>query len=200
MNAKPLQTASQFSLAIGALGIVYGDIGTSPLYAMRESIDGMSIGLPVILGILSLIFWSLIAIISIKYLWLVFRADNDGEGGMLALLALLKRSSGQSLLPFLFIIGIFGAGLMLGDGMLTPAISIVSAVEGLHVVFPSLGFFVVPISCVILVGLFSVQHYGTAKIGFIFGPVILIWFVTIGILGVHNIIGNPVVLQAINPW
>ena len=195
-NVSERQTL--LSLSFAALGIVYGDIGTSPLYAMRESLNGLPINQGNVLGILSLIFWSLVLVVSIKYLVILLQADNDGEGGILALLALIKRARGDK--PhFLFVIGIFGAGLMLGDGMLTPAISISSAIEGLNVVVPALSHWVLPGTCIILFGLFFVQSYGTATIGFVFGPVILIWFFTIAILGSVHIYHNPIVLDAMNP-
>lgn len=187
------------SLSLAALGVVFGDIGTSPLYAFRESLDGLTINLPNVLGILSLIFWALIFIISIKYLWVVFRADNDGEGGILSLVALLKRSN-KGIFMGLIITGIFGAGLMLGDGMLTPAISVSSAVEGLHVISPAFSHLVFPITITLLIALFFVQSYGTSKIGFVFGPFILLWFITIAALGVNQIIHNPTILHAMNPW
>ncbi|WP_133131027.1 potassium transporter Kup [Legionella yabuuchiae] len=187
-----------FTMSLAALGVVYGDIGTSPLYAMRESLYGLPINLVDVLGVLSLIFWSFILVISLKYLVILFRADNDGEGGILALLALVKRHMGDKA-RILFVLGIFGAGLMLGDGMLTPAISVISAIEGLNIIVPSLSNWVIPLTILILIGLFSVQSYGTAKIGFIFGPIIFIWFVTIGILGFVHIIQNPVVLKAVSP-
>ncbi|AHE67980.1 potassium transporter Kup [Legionella oakridgensis] len=193
-----LDNPTLFSLSLAALGVVYGDIGTSPLYAMRESLDGLPINLADVLGVLSLIFWSLILVISFKYLVILFRADNNGEGGILALLALLKRFIGDKTQIF-FILGIFGAGLMLGDGMLTPAISVISAIEGFHVIVPELSHWVLPLTSIILIGLFSVQSYGTAKIGFVFGPIIFIWFVILAILGAVQIIHNPVVLKAINP-
>ena len=198
-ESETLDRQTTFSLSLAALGIVFGDIGTSPLYAMRESLDGLAITSTVVLGILSLIFWSLVLIISVKYLIILFRADNDGEGGILALLALIKRTNAHRPQLFFFI-GIFGAGLMLGDGMLTPAISVISAIEGVYVFLPSLSDWVLPLTCLILMVLFSVQSLGTAKIGFIFGPILFIWFVTLAVLGVIGICGNPVVLQAINPW
>ncbi len=186
------------SLSLAALGVVYGDIGTSPLYAFKESLSGLPIALPEVLGLLSLIFWSLILVISIKYLVVLFQADNDGEGGILALLALIKRT-GADRSQLFFVIGILGAGLMLGDGMLTPAISVISAIEGVNVIHPSLTLWIIPVTCALLIGLFAMQSYGTAKIGFIFGPVIFVWFVTMAILGGVHIYHNPVVLKAINP-
>ena len=188
-----------FPLSLAALGVVYGDIGTSPLYALRETLDGVPMSITSILGVLSLIFWSLILVISIKYLIILFRADNDGEGGILALLALIKHVTRDRPQIF-FIIGIFGAGLMLGDGMLTPAISVISAIEGFNVITPSLSEWIIPLTCIILVVLFSVQSLGTAKIGFVFGPIILIWFLTLAILGILQIVNNPVVLNAVNPY
>ena len=194
-----VQKQSVAALSFAALGIVYGDIGTSPLYAMRESLGTLPITIFNVLGILSLIFWSLILTISAKYLCLVLRADNDGEGGVLALLALLRGTNKQAI-KFFFVIGILGAGLMLGDGMLTPAISVLSAVEGLDVVSPALSHWVLPVSCVILFVFFIFQSRGTEKIGFVFAPVIFIWFVIIGLLGIHEIIENPLVLNAIYPY
>ncbi len=186
------------ALTLAALGVVYGDIGTSPLYAMRESLGGLPINITDVLGVLSLIFWSLTLVISVKYLFLLFRADNDGEGGILALLALSKHT-GTNRIRFFFVLGILGAGLMLGDGMLTPAISVMSAIEGVNIALPSLSAFVLPITCIILITLFTMQSLGTARIGKLFGPMILIWFVTIAVLGISQIIDNPVVLEAINP-
>ncbi|KTD23267.1 potassium transporter Kup [Legionella londiniensis] len=189
---------SAFSLSLAALGVVYGDIGTSPLYAMRESLNGIPINIPDVLGVLSLIFWSLILVISIKYLIILFRADNEGEGGILSLLALIRGYIGNRTKIF-FVLGIFGAGLLLGDGMLTPAISVISAVEGMYVIMPSLSDWVIPLTLVILIILFSLQSFGTAKIGVVFGPIIFIWFITIAVLGIIQIIDNPMVLKGINP-
>src|SRR3990167_348314 len=145
MKDRRIEPKSFLPMSLAALGVVYGDIGTSPLYAMRESLNGLAINLLDILGILSLIFWSLILIISVKYLLLVFRADNEGEGGILALLAMFKRLGGNAYALF-FVIGIFGGGLMLGDGMLTPAISVLSAVEGLDLISPWASHFIIPLA------------------------------------------------------
>jgi len=197
-NIKNNKKESSAALTLAALGVVYGDIGTSPLYAMRESLEGLPINVTDVLGVLSLIFWSLTLIISIKYLFILFRADNDGEGGILALLALTKHTRANRA-RFFFLLGILGAGLMLGDGMLTPAISVISAIEGVNVALPSLSSAIIPITCVILIGLFAIQSWGTARIGIVFGPMIIIWFVTIAWLGFVQVLDNPLVLKAINP-
>lgn len=189
----------EYKLALGALGIVFGDIGTSPLYAMHVALHGLPLRPENILGILSLIFWSLILVISIKYLIIVFKADNQGEGGILALLALLNQKESKYK-HFFYLIAIFGAGLLLGDGMLTPAISISSAMEGLSIISPAFSKYVLPCSSVILILLFLIQHSGTAKLGAAFGPVILIWFITIAWLGFTQILQNPMVLAAVNPF
>ena len=187
------------SLSLAALGVVYGDIGTSPLYALRESLGDVSINLMDVLGVLSLIFWSLILVISIKYLILLLSADNEGEGGILALSALIKRKNANPSKGFM-IIGILGAGLMLGDGMLTPAISVISALEGVNVFAPVFSSWILPLTCVVLFCLFFMQSVGTAKIGVIFGPIIFIWFGTIAILGGIHVVHNPIVLNAMNPY
>ncbi|ASQ45026.1 potassium transporter Kup [Legionella clemsonensis] len=187
-----------FSLALGALGVVYGDIGTSPLYAVRETLSGLPINIVDVLGILSLIFWSLVLVISIKYLIFVFRADNDGEGGILALFALLKQKKTRHEYLF-YLLAIFGAGLIIGDGMLTPAISVTSAIEGLKVASSQFDNLIIPLACTILIFLFVLQSKGTGKIGRAFGPIILLWFITIGTLGLVQIVRNPVVLQAVDP-
>ncbi len=190
--------------ALAALGIVYGDIGTSPLYAFRECFVGegnVAVNASSILGVLSLIVWALIVVVSIKYLAYILRADNHGEGGILALLTLvlapLKRKS--RLRPILITIGLFGACLLYGDGMITPAISVLSAVEGLVVATPTLEFYVLPIAVVILIILFALQHRGTATIGGLFGPVMLLWFSTLALLALPHIIGTPRVLAALLP-
>ncbi len=192
-------------LSLAALGVVYGDIGTSPLYAIRECFHGPHAIAPThdnILGVLSLIFWSLILVISIKYLVFVLRADNHGEGGILSLAALTTpfTPSGRTERWMLIAIGIFGAALLYGDGVLTPAISVLGAMEGLSVATPVLTPYVVPITIVILIGLFLIQSRGTAGIGRIFGPVTLLWFLVLGTLGAVQIFQFPQVLLAVNPW
>ncbi|MCX7121983.1 MAG: KUP/HAK/KT family potassium transporter [Gammaproteobacteria bacterium] len=196
--SEHLRKKSLAPLTLAALGIIYGDIGTSPLYALNAALHGLTFNLVNVVGLLSLILWTLVLVVSAKYLCLVLNADNEGEGGVLALLALLKEKHKHSSTLF-FLIGIFGAGLMFGDGMLTPAISVMSAVEGIAVVSPAFSHWVLPASFIILFLLFSFQFLGTHKIGFLFGPLILIWFTLLGILGVIQIIKNPIVLQAINP-
>jgi len=198
------------ALALGALGVVYGDIGTSPLYALRECFIGphaVPINHTNVLGVLSLIVWSLIVVICIKYLTFVMRADNQGEGGILALLSLSKagvadRSSPKSQYVLL-LLGLFGTALLYADGMITPAISVLSAVEGLGIATSDVEPFIIPITIAILLGLFAVQHRGTAGIGAVFGPVMLAWFVVIGLLGAAQIFvqhGDHVsVLSAVNP-
>ncbi|STY29565.1 low affinity potassium transport system protein Kup [Legionella wadsworthii] len=188
-----------YGLTLGALGVVFGDIGTSPLYALKVTLSGIAITQSHILGVLSLIFWCLIIVISFKYLSLVLRADNDGEGGILALLALMKYKSTRYT-PIFYILAIFGAGLLLGDGMLTPAISVISAVEGLSTFSSELTPYILPITVVILILLFMLQSRGTGSIGILFGPIILIWFLTIAILGLIQIINAPIVLAAVNPY
>ncbi len=193
------------AVVLAALGVVFGDIGTSPLYALRESLGGA--GTPVfnhldLLGVLSLILWALMLVISIKYLLFVLRADNQGEGGIIALVALLNpwRSNPDTGRYWLMLLGLFGACLLYGDGTITPAISVLSAVEGLHVAAPVLDPFVVPITMVILIGLFVVQRFGSASIGLLFGPVMLLWFVALALLGLRGIVMEPAVLAAFNPY
>lgn len=192
------------TLSLAALGVVYGDIGTSPLYAMRECFHGPHSIEPTgenVLGVLSLIFWSLILVISIKYLIFVMRADNRGEGGILALTALATRiqEAARGRQWVLIAMGLFGAALLYGDGMITPAISVLSAVEGLKVATPLFDPYVVPITIAILVGLFLLQRRGTAGIGALFGPITLVWFLVLALLGVVNLWHAPQVLSAINP-
>jgi len=191
-------------LALGALGVVFGDIGTSPLYAFREAFEHQH--LPVIrtnaMGLASLAFWALIIIISIKYLTLVMKADNRGEGGILALTALVMPQKGQLTQRrrgLLVLLGVFGTALLYGDGLITPAISVLSAVEGFKVASSAFEDFVIPVACIILVGLFAVQRRGTGGIGAVFGPVMVVWFGVLGTLGVIQIAQEPGVLAAVNP-
>jgi KUP system potassium uptake protein len=189
-------------LCLTAMGVVYGDIGTSPLYAIRECFFGPH-GVPVthanILGVLSLIFWSLVIVVTLKYHVYVLRADNRGEGGILALMALVRDRQGGTSQRVLVALGLFGAALLYGDGVLTPAISVLGATEGLEVATPLLTPFVVPITVAILIGLFLFQRRGTAGVGVVFGPVILLWFLTLAVLGVTNVAHMPAVLAAVNP-
>jgi KUP system potassium uptake protein len=190
-------------LSLGALGVVYGDIGTSPLYSMRECFHGEHAVPPThanVLGVLSLIFWALVIIVTLKYHVYVLRADNRGEGGILALMALVRSALGEKKMGWLLLgLGLFGAALLYGDGMITPAISVLSAVEGLKVATPFFNPYVVPITIGILIGLFLLQRRGTGGIGAIFGPVMLLWFGTIALLGILWMVREPSVLAAINP-
>src|SRR5689334_5148362 len=197
-DTRPLPAAA----ALVALGIVYGDIGTSPLYAFKQAAQaGGALSPDTILGVASLILWTLILVVSLKYAILIMRADNHGEGGIMALLALLdvRRATRGSWRASLLIIGLIGAALLYGDGVITPAISVLSAVEGLKVDAPGLAPVVVPLSIVILIGLFLVQRMGTAFIGNIFGPLMLLWFLVIGALGMRGIIAEPAILEALSP-
>jgi KUP system potassium uptake protein len=197
-NRAPLLAA-----AVGGLGVVYGDIGTSPLYALRACFHGAQSVAPTsanILGILSLILWSLFVIISVKYLLVVMRADNEGEGGVLALMALVLKGRSSKRARWAFtLLGLFGAGLLYGDGMITPAISILSAVEGLEVATPAFGKYVVPISLAILAVLFALQRRGTSRMASVFGPVMLLWFLSLIALGIPAIVREPHVLASFNP-
>jgi KUP system potassium uptake protein len=191
-------------LTLGALGVVYGDIGTSPLYALRECFHGLHAVPPTrenVLGVLSLIFWSLTLIISIKYILFVMRADNKGEGGILALLALVAQSpdARRRSRATLVALGLFGAALLYGDGMITPAISVLGAVEGLQVATHIFEPYIVPVTVAILFGLFLIQSHGTARVGALFGPVMIVWFATISILGLRWIVRDPHVLGAFSP-
>ncbi|HEX7926346.1 MAG TPA: KUP/HAK/KT family potassium transporter, partial [bacterium] len=193
-------------LAVGALAVVFGDIGTSPLYAIRQCFDpahGIDLTRDNILGILSLVFWGLFLEVSFKYLTVIFRVDNRGEGGILALLALNLTGKHSGRHPHLeraaVLAGLFGAGLLYGDGVITPAISVLGAVEGLETVAPDLSSLVVPLTVVILFVLFAVQKYGTGPIGTLLGPAIAVWFVTIALAGIPWIIREPEVLLAISP-
>ncbi|MDD4880394.1 MAG: potassium transporter Kup [Gallionellaceae bacterium] len=204
MNATHSAGRNTGALALGALGVVFGDIGTSPLYTMKEVFGGHHLALDQgnILGILSLIFWSLMLVVSLKYVSVMMRADNKGEGGILALLALVQgqvplQSRGRWLLMSL---GFLGASLFFGDSLITPAISVLSAIEGLEMGTPVLHPFIVPLALGILVGLFVIQRHGTATIGILFGPVMLVWFGVLGLLGLLGILQHPQVLKALLPY
>ena len=198
------RSASLGTLVLGAIGVVFGDIGTSPLYTLKEAFSphyGLIANHDTVLGILSLIFWALMLVVTVKYVTIIMRADNDGEGGIMALMALAQRSlrKGGRSTYLVGILGVFGASLFFGDGVITPAISVLSAVEGLEVAAPELSEWIVPISLLVLVALFATQRFGTEKVGRIFGPVTLVWFVVLAVLGVVNILHEPEVLQAVNP-
>jgi KUP system potassium uptake protein len=193
------------ALGLAALGVVFGDIGTSPLYTLRECTTSGHGAAPTpenILGVLSLIFWSLTMIVTVKYLTFVMRADNQGEGGILALLALIPerlRTTQSGRIGWVAVLVIIGAALLYGDGMITPSISVLSAMEGLRVGTPALEPAVIPLTCVVLIGLFAVQHWGTKTVGRLFGPVMVCWFFTIGALGIYHLAHNPKVLSALSP-
>jgi KUP system potassium uptake protein len=203
-SAPEVENSSLSTLALAALGVVFGDIGTSPLYALKECFHishDLSPTPDNILGILSLIFWALILVISIKYLNFILRADNQGEGGIMALTALLlhperRKKDNRN---YLIILGLFGAALLYGDGMITPAISVLSAIEGLRIATPAISHFIIPLTVAVLVILFWFQHRGTGKVGAIFGPITLIWFIVLALLGINQIVRYPAVLVAVSP-
>jgi KUP system potassium uptake protein len=194
--------ARTWTLAFGSIGVVYGDIGTSPLYALKESLTAASTGGPLtetmIAGVVSLMLWSLTIIVTLKYVWLIMSADNHGEGGTLSLMALLQRVMGHNIFA-IALLGMAGAALFYGDAIITPAISVLSAVEGLKLVAPSFDAFILPLSLVIIVGLFFVQSRGTAKVAAWFGPIMMIWFIVIAAGGLIHLAANPDILSAINP-
>lgn len=204
MNNTPASRTKISGLTLAALGVVFGDIGTSPLYTMREvfaSHHPLATTADNVLGILSLILWSLILVVTVKYVTFILRADNRGEGGIMALIALAKSSAvaDAKRRRFILLAGIIGACMFFADGMITPAISVLSAVEGLEVAAPHLHEFVIPITLGVLFALFSIQKYGTGLVGRFFGPVVLVWFITLGILGLISILQSPDVLGAVNP-
>jgi KUP system potassium uptake protein len=204
-NSNPARKESLTALSIAAMGVVYGDIGTSPLYTMKEVFNGphaVAVTPDNLLGILSLIFWALTITVSLKYVLFITRADNRGEGGIMALtsLALRTRGAGPGLMWLMSILGIFGAGLFYGDAVITPAMSVLSAVEGLEIATPMFKPYVVPITIGVLCALFLLQPRGTASVGALFGPVMMFWFGTLGVLGIYNILRHPDVMAAINPW
>ncbi|MFL5282484.1 MAG: potassium transporter Kup [Rhodopila sp.] len=194
----------RLSVLMAVLGVVYGDIGTSPLYAFRASLqlfDPTKTTTAEIMGVLSLLFWSLIIIVTLKYVMLVMRADNRGEGGILALMALAQRVSvNPATKAGLALVGIAGACLFFSDGVITPAISVLSAVEGLEVSAPQLKLYVLPISIVVIVALFTMQYHGTGRVGRVFGPIMVLWFLSLGLLGVVEIVAHPHVLLAVSPY
>src|SRR5262249_8780429 len=192
------------ALALGSVGVVYGDIGTSPLYAFREAAIAASggdhiVSRSVVLGVLSLIVWALIITVTLKYVLILLRADNNGEGGTLSLTALATRALGRRT-AFVFIVGVIGASMFLGDSVITPAISVLSAVEGLKLASPAFSNFVVPLTVIILIALFAAQSRGTARVAAMFGPIMMIWFLSIAIAGGLHIRDDPTVLFAINPY
>jgi len=198
--ADPPRGRRLAALSLSALGIVYGDIGTSPLYAFRECFKaayGLHPTSETVYGVLSLIAWALILIVSIKYLIVIIRLDNRGEGGIMALLAMLPRIRSRRVFIGL---GLFGAALLYGDGIITPAISVLSATEGLEIAAPGVAPYVLPATLVVLFLLFRVQRYGTARVGGVFGPIMMVWFVTIGVLGAVEVARHPGILAALNPW
>ncbi|HWK62242.1 MAG TPA: potassium transporter Kup [Eoetvoesiella sp.] len=188
------------AVLVGALGVVYGDIGTSPLYTIRASLSGFSVLDPShIMGVLSLLFWMLMLVVSLKYVTLILRADNRGEGGTLALMELAARGRSGRKRWVLVVLGLIGASLFYGDSMITPAISVLSAIEGIGIVSHTLDPWVVPVAVVIIFGLFMVQSHGTGAIGKLFGPIMLLWFLSIGALGAYRIVQTPQIIQAFNP-
>ena len=198
---------SMRALMIGAIGVIYGDIGTSPLYAIRQAFTGnhpMAVDEINVLGLLSLVFWALIVVVTLKYTMLMTMADNKGQGGSLALLARLnqtvKGNRRSWFAPLIIILGVTAGALFYGDSMITPAISVLSAVEGLNIAAPGLSRFVIPLTIGILVSLFLLQSRGTAKVGRLFGPIMIVWFITLATIGVVNIVQTPAILAALNPW
>lgn len=202
----PDKQSTQATLALAALGVVYGDIGTSPLYALRECFHAshdLDVTLPTITGLLSLIIWALLLVVTVKYLWYVMRADNEGEGGILALMALGQRHREHSIIPSKFSpvvwLGLLGASLVYADGLITPAISVLSAVEGLEVETTMYQAYTVPIATIVLLGFFAVQSKGTGRLGQWFGPIMLGWFATLAALGIASVVQTPEVLAAVSP-
>jgi len=197
--------ASTSVLVLAAIGVVFGDIGTSPLYALKECFSpehGIPYSPEAVMGIISMIFWSLILIVTVKYVVFVLRADNNGEGGVLSLMALAlraTRSDRKKISAGLLMLGALGACMLLGESVITPAISVLSAIEGLEVITPDLKRYVIPLTLVIVILLFYVQSYGTAAVGRLFGPIMVIWFSVLAILGVVNIYNNPQILAAVSP-
>jgi KUP system potassium uptake protein len=203
-HAAPQRRSQFYKLMLGCIGVVYGDIGTSPLYAFREAAhhinsDG-NLRVDEVYGVLSLIIWALIIIVTIKYVLFLLKLDNKGEGGLISLMAMSQKSVGRKLGTFVFIMGLVGTALFYGDAAITPAISVLSAVEGLKLITPAFANLVMPISLLILIGLFAAQRYGTGKVSALFGPITLVWFLVLGGVGVYWIIQKPDILSAFNPY
>jgi KUP system potassium uptake protein len=205
--AHAQHSASLAALVFGALGVVFGDIGTSPLYTLKECLlaaGGAEASVADLYGILSLMLWALVMVVTVKYLCFVMRADHHGEGGIFALLAIVPErfrahTTRKGRITAMALLAVVGASLLYGDGVITPAISVLSAVEGLAVVSPRLAPLVLPLTCGILVALFSIQRRGTGNVGKLFGPVMAVWFVTLAVLGVHHIMQRPEILGALSP-
>lgn len=199
----PTRNANILALTLGSVGVVFGDIGTSPLYAFREAVHAAQHGGPltreIVLGVLSMIVWSLILVVTVKYVLILLRADNNGEGGTLSLAALAMRAIGRRT-PLVFLLGMIGAAMFLGDSFITPAISVLSAVEGLKLATPALQDYVIPITLLILVLLFAVQSVGTGRVASFFGPITVLWFLSLAVLGALHIFDDPGVLHALNPY
>jgi KUP system potassium uptake protein len=192
-------------LVLGAIGVVFGDIGTSPLYTLKQAFlphYGLTPDHVTVLGVLSLVFWALMIVVTLKYVTIIMRADNEGEGGIMALMALAQRTlpKGSRSAYVVGILAIFGASLFFGDGVITPAVSVLGAIEGLEIAAPQLNHWIVPITVAILLLLFMSQRFGTEKVGKVFGPVMMLWFLAIAVVGVSNIVKDPQVLKALNPW
>ncbi len=204
-NHSNTHKTSLQALAVAAIGVVFGDIGTSPLYSLKEAFSpahGIPLTQASILGVISLLFWAIMLVVGVKYVMFVMRADNNGEGGVLALMALALRSvePRKHLTKILMALGIFGACMFYGDAVITPAISVMSAVEGLEIAAPQLTHMVLPITIVILIALFWIQRHGTATVGKLFGPIMVLWFITLAALGIYHIARVPMVIAAINPY
>jgi KUP system potassium uptake protein len=194
------QSQSMRLLMLGALGVVFGDIGTSPLYTLKECLKGMAISPDNVMGVLSMIAWAILIVVTLKYVFFVMNADNNGEGGILALMALVSKAGPQKIRSGLVLVGLFGAAMFYGDSMITPAISVLSAIEGTELINPAMSHWTVLISVVILLALFMMQKQGTAKIGAYFGPIMLLWFATIAAMGMYHIVQSPTILKALSPW
>jgi len=191
------------AVTLAAIGVVYGDIGTSPLYTLRECLTsekGISLSHSAVFGFLSLIFWLLVLVVSIKYICVVMRADSDGEGGILTLMSLAVRKLDKRWVPAGIFLGLVGGSFFYGDGVITPAISVLSAIEGLEIIAPSLGHLIIPLALIVLTVLFAIQKHGTGSVGKLFAPVMVLWFLTLALLGIGGILRHPQILQAMNPY